>query len=369
MTERRQAPKYPAHSTFESATAKLLLLGAVGTLLYYAHSAFVPIGLALLFSLILSGPVERLHNFGIPRNVSAALILALVLGGVALVADLMWAPAQQWYAAAPQTMKTVRQKIMPVARAMSRLDSLRQSASNIAATGVPPAPAARAVAADPARDSAPVMLFSATREFAASIVSFIIVTLFLLAGGPPMLARLTTAFVDDLNVSSALRIIEKVRSEVGRFYVITALINVGLGCATAAVMTAWGMPTPLLWGAVAAVLNFIPYAGAATTLTLVTLVAFVSYDSLTPMLGVAGSHIALATIEGQVAQPLLVGRRMHLNPLLVFLALWFGGFFWGIPGIVLAVPSLLTLKVIAESREIGPFKKVLSTQQELKRSG
>ena len=103
------------------------------------------------------------------------------------------------------------------------------------------------------------------------------------------------------------------------------------------------MPTPYLWGAMAAILNYIPYAGALSTLTVVTLVAIVSFQTLGPVLGVAGSYVALATIEGQIFQPLLVGRRMEVNPLLIFLALWFGGLFWGIAGIILATPALVAL--------------------------
>jgi predicted PurR-regulated permease PerM len=113
------------------------------------------------------------------------------------------------------------------------------------------------------------------------------------------------------------------------------------------------MPTPYLWGALAAILNFIPYAGSATTLLAVTSVAIVSFDTLTHVIGVAGSYIVLATLEGQVAQPLLVGRRMQVNPLLIFLALWFGGLFWGIAGIILATPLLVALKVIAENSDSG----------------
>jgi predicted PurR-regulated permease PerM len=88
-------------------------------------------------------------------------------------------------------------------------------------------------------------------------------------------------------------------------------------------------------------------------------VAFVSFETLTPVLGVAASYIALATIEGQIVQPHVVGRRLALNPMLVFLALWFGGLFWGIAGIILAMPTLLTLKVVAENRADGTLKNFL----------
>jgi predicted PurR-regulated permease PerM len=184
-------------------------------------------------------------------------------------------------------------------------------------------------------------------------VTFIIVTLFLLTGGPPMMARMSAALFNDTNAARVLKIIDAVRSEVGRFYATTALINLTLGCATTLVMMLLGMPTPYLWGGLAAILNFIPYAGSFTTLVIVTLVAFVTFDNLGHVALVSGSYLVLATIEGQIIQPLLVGRRLALNPLLVFLALWFGGFFWGIAGIALATPVLVALKVVAEHSTNG----------------
>jgi predicted PurR-regulated permease PerM len=147
--------------------------------------------------------------------------------------------------------------------------------------------------------------------------------------------------------------IERVRAEVGHFYVTSLCINLGLGIATTLVMMAWKMPTPYLWGAMAALLNFIPYAGATITLITVTLVAIISFDGLGHAVGVAASYVGLSAIEGQIVQPLLVGRRLEVNPLLIFLGLWFGGFFWGIAGILLATPCLVALKVIAENAKDG----------------
>ena len=116
---------------------------------------------------------------------------------------------------------------------------------------------------------------------------------------------------------------------------------------------AWGMPTPYLWGALAALLNFIPYAGSAATLVILTLVAVVSFNGLGHAVGVSLTYVGLAAIEGQFVQPLLIGRRLEVNPLLIFLGLWFGGLFWGIAGVVLATPTLVALKVIAENSVDG----------------
>ena len=326
---------------------KLLVFVAIGVLLYVAHFAFIPIALALLFALILSGPVEALYRFHVPRSLSATVILIITLGLLAGVVDLMWAPTQNWFAAAPQTMKVIRRKLNPAIKFITHIEELRSSAGNIGAAA-PPVTAAAAVPAAADNEKGPVLFLYATREAMISVLTFVIVTLFLLAGGPPMLARMTAAFVDDLNAGHVLAIIEKVRGEVGRFYVTTALINVGLGLATAGVMMLCGMPTPFLWGVMAAALNFIPYAGSTATLIVLTLVAFVTFDGIGHVLAVAGSYLLLAMLEGQIVQPLFVGRRLKINPLLIFLALWFGGLFWGIAGVVLATPALLTLKVIAE---------------------
>lgn len=328
---------------------KILAFGAVGLLLYEAHVAFIPIALALLCALILSGPVEALFKLHVPRSLSATIILFVIMGLVAGAVNLMWTPTQEWFAAAPQTVKVIKRKLNPAIKFITHVEELRNSAGSIAARRQPPgAPAAAPAAPVADNESAPVLIMDTTREVMVSLLTFVIVTLFLLAGGPPMLARMTAAFVDDLNAAHVLSIIEKVRGEVGRFYVTTAIINVGLGCATTGVMMLCGMPTPYLWGILAACLNFIPYAGSTVTLITVTLVAFVSFDGIGRVVIVAGSYLLLAMLEGQIVQPLFVGRRLKINPLLIFLALWFGGLFWGIAGVILATPALLTLKVIAE---------------------
>jgi predicted PurR-regulated permease PerM len=112
---------------------------------------------------------------------------------------------------------------------------------------------------------------------------------------------------------------------------------------------AWlDMPNPLLWGVVAFVFNFVPYAGSATTLSLLTIVALVSFDGVGKAFSVAGTYLVLTTLEGQVLQPVLVGRRLDISPPVVLLGLWFGGWMWGVAGVALATPLLVSAKVAAE---------------------
>ena len=323
---------------------RVLVAGAIGLLLYFAHVAFVPIALACLFALVLSGPVEMLHGLRVPRSASAVLLMLVLLGMVAGISDMLYEPAQHWFAEAPHTVKVIEKKIRPLAQFMNRVDALRNSAGNM---GAAPHPQSQTPASTP-EETAPFMLLDATRGALLSTLTLIILTLFLLAGGPPMLARMTSALVSDIESAHVLSVIEHVRREVGRFYVTTSLINVGLALATGCLMMLCGMPNPFLWGTIAGLLNFIPYAGPATTLILLSLVAIVSFDGLAHVVYVAGSFLGLTVIEGQVIQPLLVGRRLQLNPMLVFLSLWFGGLFWGVAGIILATPALVALKVVAK---------------------
>jgi predicted PurR-regulated permease PerM len=328
----------------EFNAGKGVLLFLIGGLLYVGHAAFIPVALALLAGLILSSPVEALFRVGLPRGIGAVLILIVALAAVAGLVAMVWTPSQQWYASAPHTLSVIQRKFTPVARLMNHIEQLTDRAGKVGA----PNPAEPAAVAVP-QESTSRFLLSTVRDAAVGLATFVIITLFLLAGGPPMAARMTAAFFDHLKAHHVQAYIEKVRAEVGHFYVTTTFINLGFGIATTLVMMAWGMPTPYLWGAVAASLNFIPYAGATTTLIVVTLVAIVSFDGLGHAVGVALSYLGLAVVEGQIVQPLLVGRRHEVNPLLIFLGLWFGGIFWGIAGVVLATPILVALKVIAEN--------------------
>ena len=334
----------PLKGVREFNIGKGILLLLIGGLLYIGHTAFIPVALAGLAGLILSSPVEALNRIGLPRGLGAVLILVMALAAVGGLVALIWTPSQQWYASAPHTLNVIQRKFTPVARLMSHIEELTDRAGKVGA----PTPAEPTAVAAP-QESAARVLLSTVRDAAIGLATFVIITLFLLAGGPPMVARMSAAFFDHLKAHHVQGYIEKVRAEIGHFYVTTAFINLGLGIATTLVMMAWKMPTPYLWGAMAALLSFIPYAGATVMLIVVTLVAVVSFDGLGHALGVALSYLGLAVIEGQIVQPLLVGRRLDVNPLLIFLGLWFGGFFWGIAGVILATPILVALKVIAEN--------------------
>jgi predicted PurR-regulated permease PerM len=330
-----------------------MLLG-IGAVLFFGRVAFIPIVLAVLFALVLSSAVEALHRLRVPRAVGAILIVAFLMGAFGMTANALVEPAQHWLSSAPKVLQNIEKRLRPAQGVMHRLQAVTTQAGTLTKPGTSGPPVAEAPISE-------ADMVTATGATITSVVACMILTVFLLSGGPPMLARMAASLAANLQASHALRVIEALRKELGRYYGTIALINLGLGLATGLAMLGLGVANPFLWGAVAALLNFIPYVGSATTLAVLTIVAVVSFDATSKILAVAGTFLALATIEGQIVQPLLVGRRLELNPIIVFLAVWFGGWFWGVAGIVVAIPTLVALKVAAShSKNARPLVDFLS---------
>jgi len=333
-------------SAFRNLARPLWILAVCGlvAVLRQTREALIPLILAILISLIFSGVVEGLRRRRVPRAVSALVIL--LLGGFALggAANALWTPAQEWIQSAPRILKVMEHKVRPARAIMQRLNDIAVRASALAGPG---SETRTAQASVPATGVTAADLIMETGWVAAGSVTVAALTLLLLSGGPPALARMTAALGGNVPAVHVLRTIDAIRLGVGRYYSTMALINLSLGVATTIAMWLLDMPTPMLWGAMAALLNFIPYLGSAVTLVTVTIVALVTFDSTPHVLLVGATYLGLATIEGQLVEPIFFGRRLQLNPVVVFVALWLGGWLWGIAGILLAVPVLVAARVAA----------------------
>ena len=321
------------------------------------REVLIPLMLAILFTLILSGIVEALRRRHVPRGVSALILLlacGFALGGAV---NALSAPAQEWMQNAPRVLRVIQHRVRPARALVSRLSDLAARTSALADGGaeVRAAPANAAGAGVTAID-----VLAETGSVLAGVVAVTALTLLLLSAGPGTLARMTAALGENLHAVQVLHTIDAIRVALGRYYGTLALINLSLGAATSVAMWLLHMPNPMLWGALAAVLNFIPYLGSAVTLLVVSVVALVSFDSIPHVLLVSGTYLALATIEGQIVEPIFFGHRLHLNPIVVFVALWLGGWLWGIAGVLFALPVLLAMKVAAsQSGEHGVLVRFL----------
>jgi predicted PurR-regulated permease PerM len=340
-----------ADTTLRKAIILLSLL-AVGVILYLAQDVFIPIAIALFLALLLTPAVDRLQQLRLRRGFAVVIVLLVVFATAAAAINAVWAPANEWLARAPQTIRKIDPRLRPLREMFERVDDVTERASRLTqgttlSTGTP------AIVTPVAGENTAISITKSFFEW-ISIIPF---TLFFLVGGPPLLARMGASLAGSEASVKTLRLTEAIRQEVGRYFGTVALINVGLGIATGIAMYALGMPNALLWGVLAGVLNFIPYLGPIAACLILACAALITFPTLGHALAVPGVFIGLHLIEGQLVQPFTVGRRCEVNALVILLGIWFGYAFWGIPGVLLATPVLVALKVAAQHR---PEWRVLS---------
>lgn len=321
------------------ACVVIAIVAVIGAM-HFAKGALVPVLFAIVFALLLSPAVDWLRRLGVPRALGSALVVLALVLAIGGSANALWDSARNWLDAAPATMQTLERKLQPFTRFLAKVESVSDQAGQIAA---PPTPANAQPQPVPVVQE-PRSLIASTQHWVFAIVTTLMLTYFLLATGPKLLAKWSTDPHADTGDRRLLRLAETVRMELGRYFGAVTISNLVLGTGTALSMYALGMPNPLLWGALAFTLNFVPYAGSAVTFLLLTIVALVSFDGVGKALAVAGVYLSLSTFEGQVLQPVLVGRRLDVSPLFVFLGLWFGGWLWGVAGVALAVPIMVGIK-------------------------
>src|SRR5690606_7446562 len=179
----------------------------------------------------------------------------------------------------------------------------------------------------------------------------IVLLFFLLASGRLFYEKLVRILPTMTEKKRAIRVVYAVEEEVSGYLLTISAINAGLGVVIASVMWAIGMPNPILWGVMAAALNFVPYIGALVGAAVVAIVALVSFDTPGAALLPPFLYFLCTTIEGQFITPALLGRRLEMNTVAVFLAVAVWGWLWGVLGALMAVPILVSVRVLCDHFE------------------
>jgi predicted PurR-regulated permease PerM len=342
------APAMAETSSHAHAATTVLAWIAVGAVLYVGKPALAPLLFAVVLALVLSPLVDTLQQWHLPRVLGAILSVGLLVGALGITVDLAWTPAQQWIKAAPATLQAVEQKVRPLQRFISRLDTVTTRATSL--TTAAGNAQNKTVVVDASSSSAGLNTLNVTRVILIHVATVSILTVFLLIGGGRTLHSIEAVLARNGKPYHCLQLVDAVRGELSRYIATLTLINLVLGVVVAAMTALWGLPNPWLWGVIAAVLNFIPYLGPTITLTILTIVALVTFDGYGTAVGVGGSFLLIATLEGQVVQPLLMGARLNLNPIVLFVSIWLAGWFWGVAGVLLATPALIALKEVANKQ-------------------
>jgi predicted PurR-regulated permease PerM len=207
-------------------------------------------------------------------------------------------------------------------------------------------------------------IFTGTQSVVISAAATLVLLYFLLASGDMFLRKVVRVASTLTRKKRAVEVARAVQSDMTRYLLTITCINVGLGLTTGIAMYFLGMPNPFLWGAMAALLNFLPYIGAASTLVILTIVAFLTFDGAAQIIGVPLVFLGLTALEGQFLTPILTGRSLTLNPVVIFLSMLFWAWLWGAVGALVAVPILMTFKILCDHIEtLAPVGEFLSGKQ------
>lgn len=323
-----------------------LFVLAVFYTLHLGRDFFLPIMLALFLALLLRPVVQWLRKIKIPAPVAPVLVLALLLAGSGAAIYQLWGPAYDWVARAPQDLRRLDSRIRKLMRSVESVTKTAQQVDQIAdVTGKPDTP--QVALRQPTLSET---LFGGARHFAASALIVFVLCYFFLASGDHFLRKLPRV-LPRAAAERVLIIVGETETHISAYLLAVTFINLIVGAITAGLMALVGMPTPVLLGVVAAALNFVPYFGPAVMSVLVTLVGLISFDDPFRALIAPAVYLCLHATEANFITPHLLGKRLPLNPLAIFVGFMFWWWIWGVPGAILAVPIMVTMKIVADRTE------------------
>jgi predicted PurR-regulated permease PerM len=307
---------------------------------YFARPFLLPLAFALLLNFLFSPVVRALARWRIRPPLGAGLVVLALLGGLVLGGYELSGPVQSWAAKAPDALTTAQRKVRKLLRPIERASQQVETATTV---GTPATP--QVVVKPPSTVS---RIVGVTQHFFAAALEVVILLYFLLAAGDLFLQKLIKVLPTQSDKRKAVEIARETEASISTYLLTAASVNVTEGIVVSIAMYLLGMPNPLLWGAMVALLEFIPYLGAATAVAVLTLAAITIFDNVGHALLVPGAFLLINVVQANLVSPLLLGHRLALNPvaILVGLAFWF--WVWGIPGAFIAVPLLATFKIFCD---------------------
>jgi predicted PurR-regulated permease PerM len=314
---------------------------------WLASSLLIPVMLAMLLALLANPLVTRLRKVWIPRWLGS---LVVVVGGLVMtvwLSSLLIGPAADWVKQAPTELRQLAPKIKKITRQVEQAN--KAAASIVRAAGAAPSPASAAAEDKP---KAPNLwsLVSAAPRMLASLLAVVLLAYFFLVYGQDLQRQAIARMPADRHKRITVDILKRIETDLSTYVLTISLINAALGMLLTGALYWLGIDIEdaLLWGTLAALLNFVPYVGPLSGVALLAVVGVVAFDQPGRMLIPPALYLALHVTESQIVTPIILGRRMAISPLVMLLWLMLWGFLWGVAGLLLAVPMLASIKIVAE---------------------
>jgi predicted PurR-regulated permease PerM len=325
---------------FQGGLFMLALLAA----LYAAREIVLPIILAIILNLLLQPALRLLERLHVPRMLGALLLIALLFGTIVAFVTGMSGPASSWAAKLPEGVPRLQEHLNFLRAPIEAVRQFWQQAQGYVSGDSQPA-----ASTSPAFGAGLLLtIFSNTSAFAAGFLETVLVLFFLLLSGDTFLRRLVEVLPNFSDKRQAVEISQHIEHDISAYLITITIMNAAVGLTTALAMWLCGLGDPILWGAVAFLLNYVPILGPMIGVAMFTLAGLLTAKTLWLALLPAGLYFVIHLAEGEIITPTLLARRFTLNRVLVILALIFWYWMWGVPGAILAVPMLAITKIICD---------------------
>ena len=315
-----------------------LLIIAVVAVLYFAKAFFLPITMAFIVGTMLSPAASLLERYRIPRGLGAVLIVTAVGAATAFVVGLIASPVMEWSTRLPELGARFREKLHVLDRPLAlwrELQSMVGGSDTLSSFQLPK-----------------FEWVQPTLEFLsptfAEFLLFIATLILFIASWKDLRRALVMTFGDRTARLRTLRILNEIEEHLGNYLLLVTMINVGVGIITGIICAVTGMPNPAGLGALAATLNFVPIIGPVAMWTVLVVVGVIAFPTIGGGLMAAALFAVMTFMEGHFITPTIVGRRLALNALAVFIALAFWTWLWGPMGAFLASPLLIVALILKE---------------------
>jgi predicted PurR-regulated permease PerM len=328
--------------------AGLTLIGGVGLALGLpfalraAAEFFLPVTAAMVIAIALVPLLEWLERRRVPSGIAAfiCLFVFLVIANAALASIVV--PATEWFRTLPERIPQIQANLAPLIDFYSNLQKFVDDTVQMLASG--PVAAAQASAVE--APSSIMDYVSSAPHAAIQLFFAILVIYFFLCGWTRLRERTITSRGSFGGALATARVIQNVVDSTSAYLGTITLINVTLGLLVATALWLIGMPSPLMWGGIVALLNYVPYIGPILAAILLALGGLMTFSDVWLALTPAAIQIVLHVIEANAVTPAILGKRLTINPLLILLSLSFWGWVWGTPGALLAVPLLIIIQTV-----------------------
>lgn len=321
------------------ATAIVILAAA----LFVARAVLIPIVAAVIIGSVIGPAIEGLAKRGVPTALGSLLIVVGLIAGLYGAAVALAGPVADWMGRAPEVGAILQQRFAALKPSLETVSTLIESIQSIGRVAEPP------MVVEIANSRMIESMVTLVTPVIGEFILFIGSLLFFLAGRVQIKRRVVQVMGPRSARLTALRVFREIEDRLGAYLVTATFINIGLGLATTLMTWALGLPNPPLWGAAAGVLNYIPYVGPAVMTLILLMAGIVTFPGLLEAILPAAFFLMITSIEGQFLTPLIIGRRVALNPFAVFLSMAFWTWLWGPAGTFLSVPLLIAAMALADA--------------------